>query len=149
MVLERFFTKFILYLIFFLYVHSLGFYFVSQNSPWLCNTAILRSKGSLYDVCVYLIYCLTSYSCSRIATITGPLKRFFIFLTTFRNFSFYSQIISSNIYSLLLSQLYPAGNKISRLMTYIYIYIYMSYRTANLQTLHFIYLFNKYTYWIF
>ena len=40
----------------------------------------------------------------------------------------------------------------SRLMTYIYIYIYkyiyiyMSYRTANLQMLHFIYLFNKYTY---
>ena len=33
----------------------------------------------------------------------------------------------------------------SRLMTY----IYMSYRTANLQMLHFIYLFNKYTYWIF
>ena len=32
----------------------------------------------------------------------------------------------------------------SRLMTYIY--IYMSYRTANLQMLHFIYLFNKYTY---
>jgi hypothetical protein len=30
----------------------------------------------------------------------------------------------------------------SRLMTY----IYMSYRTANLQTLHFIYLFNKYMY---
>ena len=37
----------------------------------------------------------------------------------------------------------------SRLMTYIYIYIYMSYRTANLQMLHFTYLFNKYTYWIF
>ena len=35
------------------------------------------------------------------------------------------------------------------LMTYIYIYIYMSYRTANLQTLHFKYLLNKYTYWIF
>jgi hypothetical protein len=34
-----------------------------------------------------------------------------------------------------------------RLMTYIY--IYMSYRTANLQALHFIYLVNKYTYWIF
>ena len=36
----------------------------------------------------------------------------------------------------------------SRLMIYIYIYIYiyMSYRTANLQMLHFIYLFNKYTY---
>ena len=36
----------------------------------------------------------------------------------------------------------------SRLMTYIYIYIYiyMLYRTANLQMLHFIYLFNKYTY---
>ena len=38
----------------------------------------------------------------------------------------------------------------SPLMTYIYIYIYiyiyMSYRTANLQKLHFIYLFNKYTY---
>ena len=33
----------------------------------------------------------------------------------------------------------------SRLMTY----IYMSHRTANLQMLHFIYLFNKYTYWIF
>ena len=29
------------------------------------------------------------------------------------------------------------------------IYIYMSYRTANLQTLHFKYLLNKYTYWIF
>ena len=28
---------------------------------------------------------------------------------------------------------------------YIYIYIYMSYRSANLQTLHFKYLFNKYT----
>ena len=28
----------------------------------------------------------------------------------------------------------------------IYIYIYMSNRSANLQTLHFIYLFNKYTY---
>ena len=26
------------------------------------------------------------------------------------------------------------------------IYIYMSYRSANLQTLHFKYLFNKYTY---
>jgi len=25
----------------------------------------------------------------------------------------------------------------------------MSYRNANLQTLHFKYLFNKYTYWIF
>ena len=39
----------------------------------------------------------------------------------------------------------------SRLMTYIYIYIYIyvSYPTANLQMLHFIYLFNKYTYWIF
>jgi hypothetical protein len=40
----------------------------------------------------------------------------------------------------------------SRLMTYIYIYIYIyicvcvSYRTANLQMFHFIYLFNKYTY---
>ena len=32
---------------------------------------------------------------------------------------------------------------------YIYIYIYISYRSANLQTLHFKYLFNKYTYWIF
>ena len=29
------------------------------------------------------------------------------------------------------------------------IYIYMSYRSANPQTLHFKYLFNKYTYWIF
>ena len=29
------------------------------------------------------------------------------------------------------------------------IYIYMSYRTANLQTLHLKYLLNKYTYWIF
>ena len=29
---------------------------------------------------------------------------------------------------------------------YIYIYIYMSYPTANLQTLHFKYLLNKYTY---
>ena len=28
-------------------------------------------------------------------------------------------------------------------------YIYMSYRTANLQMLHYIYLFNKYMYWIF
>jgi len=32
----------------------------------------------------------------------------------------------------------------SPLMTYVY--IYMSYHTANLQMLHFIYLFNKYTY---
>ena len=29
---------------------------------------------------------------------------------------------------------------------YIYIYIYMSYRSANLQMLHLKYLFNKYTY---
>jgi len=29
------------------------------------------------------------------------------------------------------------------------IYIYMSYRSAKLQTQHFKYLFNKYTYWIF
>ena len=29
---------------------------------------------------------------------------------------------------------------------YIYIYIYMSYRSANLQTLHFKYLLKKYTY---
>jgi hypothetical protein len=38
-----------------------------------------------------------------------------------------------------------------RLMSYIYIYIYiyMSYRTANLQTLHFKCLFNKYPYCIF
>ena len=28
----------------------------------------------------------------------------------------------------------------------IYILVYMSYRSANLQTLHFKYLFNKYTY---
>jgi hypothetical protein len=34
-----------------------------------------------------------------------------------------------------------------RLMSYIY--IYMSYHTADLQTLHFKYLFNKYPYWIF
>ena len=34
---------------------------------------------------------------------------------------------------------------LSRPMTY----IYMSYRSANLQKLHFIYLFHKYTYWIF
>jgi len=34
----------------------------------------------------------------------------------------------------------------SSLMTYIHIYIYMSYRTVNLQMLHFIYLFNKYMY---
>ena len=33
--------------------------------------------------------------------------------------------------------------------THTHTYIYMSYRTANLQMLHFIYLFNKYTYWIF
>ena len=39
-----------------------------------------------------------------------------------------------------------SGLTFSRLMTHIYIYIYMSYRTANLQMLHFIYLFNKYTY---
>ena len=32
---------------------------------------------------------------------------------------------------------------------YIYIYIYKSYRTANLQSLHFKYLLNKYTHWIF
>jgi hypothetical protein len=30
-----------------------------------------------------------------------------------------------------------------------FLYIYISYRTANLQMLQFIYLFNKYTYWIF
>jgi len=30
--------------------------------------------------------------------------------------------------------------------THTHIYIYMSYRSANLQTLHFKYLFNKYTY---
>ena len=35
----------------------------------------------------------------------------------------------------------------SRLMTYMCVCV--SYRTANLQMLHFIYLFNKYTYWIF
>jgi len=42
------------------------------------------------------------------------------------------------------------------LTTYMYIYIhtyieytYLSYRSANLQTLHFKYLFNKYTYRIF
>ena len=38
--------------------------------------------------------------------------------------------------------LYPPND----IYIYIYIYIYMSYRTANLQMLHFIYLFNKYTY---
>jgi hypothetical protein len=37
----------------------------------------------------------------------------------------------------------------SLLMLYIYIYIYITYRTANLQTLYFIYLVNKYQYWIF
>ena len=41
--------------------------------------------------------------------------------------------------------LQSADLSFSHLMTY----IYMSYRTANLQMLHFIYLFNKYTYWIF
>jgi hypothetical protein len=56
--------------------------------------------------------------------------------------------------SLLFKEKLEKGLKInltfSRLMTYIYIYIYiyiyMSYRTANVQTFHFIYLFNKYTY---
>ena len=43
-------------------------------------------------------------------------------------------------------QIFQVSLTFSRLMTYIYIYIYMSYRTANLQMLHFIYLFNKYTY---
>jgi hypothetical protein len=37
-------------------------------------------------------------------------------------------------------------NDIIYMYVYIYIYIYMSYSTANLQTLHFIYLVNKYTY---
>ena len=37
-----------------------------------------------------------------------------------------------------------------RLTTHIWVVpIYGSYRTANLQTFHFIYLFNKYMYWIF
>jgi hypothetical protein len=37
----------------------------------------------------------------------------------------------------------------SYIYIYTYIYIYITYRTANLQTLYFIYLVNKYTYWIF
>ena len=45
----------------------------------------------------------------------------------------------------------PAYTKVSSLINLLkpndlYIYIYMSYRSANLQALHFKYLFNKYTY---
>ena len=68
--------------------------------------------------------------------------------------------INTNDYCLLVNSLFfqksivhnnshylkETGLTFSRLMTYIYIYIYMSYRTANLQMLHFIYLFNRYTY---
>jgi len=44
----------------------------------------------------------------------------------------------------LIAHLVVTRLTFNRLMTYIY--IYMSYRTANLQMLHFIYLLNRYTY---
>jgi len=49
----------------------------------------------------------------------------------------------SNRSQLLINLLKP--NDIYIYIIYI-LFIYMSYRSANLQTLHFKYLFNKYTY---
>jgi len=45
----------------------------------------------------------------------------------------------------------PDGPQVTNILkpNDIYIYIYMPYRSANLQTLHFKYLFNQYTYWLF
>ena len=67
--------------------------------------------------------------------------------------------VQLNFLCFILGWIFFSSLTFSSLMTYIYIYIYMcvcvcvcvcvSYRTANLQKLHFIYLFNKYTYWIF
>jgi len=59
---------------------------------------------------------------------------------------FCSEIRNKNLAHQLLFYRHNDTIIFSRLMTYIYIYIYMSYRTANLQLLHFIYLLNKYKY---
>jgi hypothetical protein len=52
----------------------------------------------------------------------------------------------SNIYGRVHTYIIPMPPNDTHTHTHIYIYIYMSYRTANLQTLHFKYLFNKYPY---
>jgi hypothetical protein len=52
-------------------------------------------------------------------------------------------VICHSILSPVLNPLTPNDIYVC---VYIYIYIYMSYLTTNLQTLHFIYLVNKYTY---
>jgi hypothetical protein len=45
----------------------------------------------------------------------------------------------------ILNPTFPANLTLRRLTLCIYIYIYITHRNANLQTLHFIYLVNKYS----
>jgi hypothetical protein len=56
----------------------------------------------------------------------------------------YGDVIENTQYYILVIDLLI--NPLTPNDIYIYIYIYMSYRTANLQTLNFIYLVNKYMY---
>jgi hypothetical protein len=118
-----------------------------NRSCWTCSLAfkeislykiprsrlIMRSQSSLYEDS------RPSYDVSLIPTFI--LQRLSFAMLVNRN--------SNSLIRILPKKSVPLTS--SPLMTYIYIYtyIYMSYRTANLQMLHFIYLFNKYTYWMF
>jgi hypothetical protein len=57
--------------------------------------------------------------------------------------------VTASFHSVSLLTLNYRGGTLTLSRLTLYIYIYITYRTANLQTLHFIYLVNKYTYWIF
>ena len=61
---------------------------------------------------------------------------------------FFTLTVYSPVVSICISKFNPLALKDTHTHahTHTHIYIYKSYRTANLQTLHFKYLLNKYTY---
>jgi len=82
--------------------------------------------------------------------IAFPLQQWFHKLVSMLRYPCIVCLVITQVWNLDL--LSPWNRDINLLKTndiYIYIYIYMPYRSANLQTLRFKYLFNKYTYWIF
>ena len=101
-------------------------YFIVVSGPWY------RCKSNRHVL-------LDSTPCTlvKIAWMEGKSNRARSKSTSVRR---QNDIVATVIYLPYVNPLAP-----NDIYIYIYIYIYMSYRTANLQTLHFKYLLNKYT----
>jgi hypothetical protein len=108
-------------------------------------TDILREGTYIY------IHCPPIIPCEKQKKVIG-LSYFYIlhcFGRTRGTFSLLDKHHDVKIHAWVTVQLHDLPTPDPLPPNVIYIYIYMSYRTANFQMLHFKYLFNKCPYWIF